>query len=523
MMKKKAIYPLIAGVSLAGMLLAGCGSSNGTGNNAAPGTSASSASNTLNIAVEADATKLDPQLGTDIPSANVYYGKIYEGLVTQDKNMNIMPVLATSWKQVNSTTWDFNLRQGVKFQDGTPFNAQAVIATFQRIEDPKTASPRASLFKMIKSMKAINDYKVEFVTKYPFAPMLANLSHYSAGIISPAAIQKYGNNLGQHPVGTGPFSFQSWTPGSAITLVRNDSYWGPKPTLQKVVFQVVPEDATRLAMLQTNQVQLDDTVSPDDLSQLKNSTSVNLVETPGLGNDYLGFNLKIKPYDNVKVRQAIAMALDKSSIVQGVWNGVGSVANGPMGPMVFGYDANLPSYAYDLNKAKQLMAQAGFANGFNTTLWTNNDPSREKLAEVIQSQLKGIGVNIQIKTMDWAAYLAATGQGNGDGMYLLGWSNMTGDADYNQYFLFDTEAEGNTGNRSFYSNPQVDKLIQEGRLETNPTKRLAIYAQAQQIEVQDAPMVFLHNSTFLTATTSNVKGYWMSPSEIDQLDNITLQ
>lgn len=519
-MVKKAAFPLLMSVSLAGMLLAGCGTSS-PANGSSPGSGAGT-SGTLTIAEQADATKLDPQLGTDIPSANVYYGKIFEGLVTQDQNMNIVPVLATDWHKLNDTTYEFDLRKGVKFQDGTPFNAQAVKRTFERIVDPKTASPRKSQFTMVKEVKVIDDYKVQFVTSYSFAPLLANLAHYSAAIISPAAIDKYGNDLGQHPVGTGPFKFESWTPGQSITLSRNDDYWGQKAKVQKVVFKVVPEDSTRLAMLQTGEAQIADPVSPDDLAQLQNNPSVNLVRTPGLGNDYIGFNLRKKPFTDVRVRQAIAMAIDKDSIVKGVFNSVGSKAVGPMGPMVFGYDPNLTDYAYDVNKAKDLLNQAGYATGFTTTLWTNNSPSRTKLAEVVQSQLKGIGITVKIKVVDWGAYLQATGQGDDD-MYILGWSNMTGDADYNQYFLFDSQAQGNTGNRSFYNNPAIDKLIQQGRQETDPAKRKAIYAQAQQIEMNDVPMVFVHNSEFLTATTKNVQGYSMSPSEIEQLNNVSLQ
>ncbi len=477
---------------------------------------------TLIIAELSDATQLDPHKGTDIPSANVYHGKIYEGLVAQDENMNVIPALATEWKKVDDLTWEFKLREGVKFHDGTDFTADAVKRTIERVLNPDTASPRASLFKMITEVKVVDDYTVQLVTEYPFAPLLANLSHYSAGIISPKAIDELGDKLGQNPAGTGPFKFKSWSPGAEIVLEKYEEYWGEKAKVNEVVFKVIPEDATRLSMVETGEAHLAEPVQVTEVERVEGSSNMTLHRSDALGIDYIGFNLKKEPFNDVRVRQAINYAVDMDVILEGVYNNIGSKATAPMGPGVWGHNPNLEAYAYDVNKAKELLAEAGYPNGFKTTIWTNDNKARMDLAEVVQSQLKGVGIEAEIKVMEWGSYLEATANGEHD-MFVLGWSNMTGDADYNQWFLYHTDAQGNPGNRTFYSNPEVDKLIDAGRKETNPDERLKIYAQAQEIEMKDAPMILVRNDMDLIAVGKGVKGFWMHPSGIMMLSNVTVQ
>ncbi|WP_442596544.1 glutathione ABC transporter substrate-binding protein [Neobacillus sp. D3-1R] len=476
----------------------------------------------LVIAVLSDATQLDPHKGTDIPSANVYHGKIYEGLVIQDKNMDIQPGLATEWNKLDDLTWEFKLRQGVKFHDGTDFNAEAVKKTLERVVDPEVASPRAKLFDMITEIKIVDDYTIQLKTAYPFSPLLSNLAHYSGGIISPKAIEEQGDKLGQHPAGTGPFKLDSWTPGSELKLVKNEDYWGDKPKVDSVVYKVVPEDATRIAMVETGQAHLAEPVPVTEVERIENSQTMKLIRSEALGIDYIGFNTQKKPFDNVKVRQAISLAIDTDMIVQGVFNNVGTKATAPMGPGVWGHNPNLTGWDYDVEKAKALLKEAGYPNGFKTTIWTNDNKERVDVAEVVQSQLKGIGIDVEIKVMEWGAYLDATSKGEHD-MFILGWSNMTGDADYNQFFLFHSDAKGEAGNRSFYSNPKVDELINQGRQEADPNKRQEIYNEAQEIEMEDAPMVFLRNDENLMAAGKNVNGFWIHPAGIYMINDVTIK
>ena len=514
----KRFWTFVFLVALLGTLLTGCGSGDADKKAAGP----EKGGGTLIIATLADATSLDPHLGSDIPSANVYCEKIFEGLVRQNEAMEIKPALATEWKRVDPLTWEFKLRRGVKFHDGTPFNAAAVKKNIERVLDPKTASPRKSLFEMIKEVKIIDDYTVQIITKYPFTPLLANLSHYSAGMISPKAIDEQGLKLGQNPVGTGPFKFESWKPGQEITLVKFNDYWGEKPKVDKVVFKVIPEDSTRIAMVETGEAHLAEPVPVNDVERITKSATMKLLRFPALGVDYIGFNVKKKPFDDVRVRKAIYHAIDTDAILKGVFNNVGAKLNAPMGPKVWGYNPDLKGYSYDVAKAKELLKEAGYPNGFDTTIWTNDNKIRIKLAEVVQSQLKAIGINARIKVLEWGAYLDATGKGEHD-LFILGWSNMTGDADYNQYFLFASKAIGYTGNRSFYSNPEVDKLIDAGRMESDPAKRKEIYYKAQAIEMDEAPVIMIRNQELLVAASKKVQGLAMHPADIMLLNNVSLR
>jgi peptide/nickel transport system substrate-binding protein len=531
-MKAKKYFSLVLAVLfLVGAVLTGCSSSPTNGSDTENSSSNQSENGEkaqgkeggeLVIAVLSDATQLDPHKGTDIPSANVYHGKIYEGLVKQDKNMEVQPALATEWKKIDDLTWEFTLRQGVKFHDGTDFNAEAVKKTFERILNPETASPRKKLFEMITEIKVVNDYKVQLTTEYPFAPLLANLSHYSGGIISPKAIEENGDELGQNPVGTGPFKLDSWTPGSELRLVTNEEYWGDKAKVESVVYKVVPEDSTRMAMVETGEAHLAEPVPVTEVQRIEASPDMKLSRSDGLGIDYIGFNTEKEPFDDVRVRQAINLAVDTDMIIQGVYNNVGTKATAPMGPGVWGHNPDLQGWGYDVEKAKKLLKEAGYENGFDTTIWTNDNKARVDVAEVVQSQLKGIGINVEIKVLEWGAYLEATANGEHD-MFILGWSNMTGDADYNQYFLFHSDAKGKVGNRSFYSNSRVDELIDLARQETDPQKRHDYYKEAQAIEMEEAPMIFLRNDEDLVVMGKNVKGFWMHPAGILMITDVTVQ
>ncbi len=517
---------LFAGLLTLMFALAGCASEPSNSGNSQEGNGDSEDSGEtggeLTLAVLSDATKLDPHQGTDIPSANVYHGKIYEGLVKQDKDMEVQPALATDWEQIDEKTWEFELREGVKFHDGTDFTAEAVKKTFERILDEETASPRKKLFEMITDIKIVDDYTVQLKTEYPFAPLLSNLAHYSAGIISPKAIEEHGEELGQNPSGTGPFEFDSWDSGSQIKLTKNEDYWGDNAKVNSVVFEVIPEDSTRIAMVETGQAHLANPVPVNQVDRVEQNQDMTLNRSEGLGIDYLGFNTEKEPFDNKKVRQAINLAVDTDAILSGVYNNVGTEATAPMGPGVWGHNKDLDGYDYDVEKAKELLKEAGYEDGFETTIWTNDNNARVDVAEVVQSQLKGVGIDVELKVMEWGAYLDATAKGEHD-MFVLGWSNMTGDADYNQYFLFHSDAKGTPGNRTFYTNERVDELIDKGREESDTEKRQEIYNEVQEIEMEDAPMVFLRNDEDLVAVGNNVKGFWMHPAGIYMLDEVTVK
>lgn len=522
-MKRNLILGGFLAISLAGMsVLAGCSSSPDSTTDSGKAAEASQAGGTLTIARKADANNLDPQFITNIPSANYIYGKVYEGLLMTDKNMEYKPALATEWKQVDDLTWEFKLRQGVKFHDGTPFTAEAVKKTMERALDPKVNSPRASNFSMVKEVKAVDDNTVQFILSYPYAPLLSILASTEGSILSPKAIAEQADKLSKNPIGTGPFKFQSWTPGQEMVLVKNDSYWGEIPKVDKVVYKVVPEDTTRVAMVESGEVQISDQLPVTELDRVKNSTTMTLARTEGLGVEYIGFNVKKKPFDDVRVRQAFSYAIEKDSIIKGVYNGVGSKAISALSPKMIGFNSNLAEYTYNINKAKELLAEAGFPNGFKTSIVTDDRKERINLAEVVQSQLKGIGIDLEIKVMEYGAYLDITGKGEHN-LFIGGWGNATGDADYNQYNVFHSSSHGSKGNLAFYTNAEVDKLIEDGRREKDVEKRKAIYAKVQDIEMKESPLIPIRTIDHIAVTAKNVKGFSLNPIGYLMLNDVTVK
>ncbi|WP_028401360.1 glutathione ABC transporter substrate-binding protein [Ectobacillus panaciterrae] len=465
---------------------------------------------TLVVARQSDATKLDPQFITDIPSANVIYQKVYETLVTPDKDMRPQPLLATEWKQADNTTWEFKLRKGVKFQDGADLNAEAVKKTFERLLDPKTGSPQREKFAMIKEIKAIDDYTVQFILSYPYAPLLSILGSNEGSILSPKALQEDSSKLAQHPVGTGPYVFDSWKSGEEIVLKKNPEYWGKKPNIDKVVFKVVPEDATRIAMVETGEASITDQVPVTEIARIESSSTMKLYRTEGLAVEYVGFNVTKKPFDNVKVRQAISHAIERKSIIKGVYNNVGKLANSAMSSKVFGYSENVKPYNYDVNEAKKLLKEAGYENGLDLTLITSDRKERINMAEVIQSQLKGIGVNVKVQVLEYGAYIDAINNGKDD-LFIGGWGNATGDGDYNQYNLFHSASRGPAGNSFFYNNPKADSLIEAARREQDEKKRQKLYEEVMQLEMQDAVYIPIRVYEHLAVSNKSVDNFWLSP------------
>ncbi|MED1793040.1 glutathione ABC transporter substrate-binding protein [Brevibacillus nitrificans] len=524
MMKNKTWNWVLTSVLSTGLLLSGCsnGSETGAVSKQAGSEASASAQKTLIIARQSDANNLDPHFISAINAASVVHHKVYEGLIQRDESMEFKPMLATEWKQVDDVTWEFKLRQDVKFHDGTPFNAEAVKATIARVLDEKVGSPRATQFKMIKEVKAIDDYTVQFKLEYPYSPLLSILANHEGSILSPKAIEQYGKDLSKHPVGTGPFVFESWTPGQEIVLAKNENYWGVKVKVDKAVFKVVPEDTTRIAMVETGEAHIAEPLPVTEIDRVKNSPQLDLYRSEGLGTEFVGFNTKKKPFDDVRVRQAINYAIETDAIIQGVYNRVGTRANSAMSPKVLGYSDNVQGYTFDPNKAKTLLKEAGYPNGFKTTIWTGDRKERINAAEVIQSQLKGIGIEVEVKVLEYGAYLDAEDNGETD-MFISGWGNATGDGDYNQYNLFHSSSLGKGGNTTFYVNKEVDQLIEEGRREQDPQKRRDIYARALQIESSEAPMVPIRNLENVAALGKNIKGFWISPSGYMMINDITIE
>lgn len=482
----------------------------------------------LVIATLSDAALLDPQRSTDVPSANLQTN-IFDGLVQKDQNEEIVESLATSWEAISDTTWEFKLREGVKFHDDSDFNAEAVKKSFDRIQDPDVAAPRAFIFEMISEVKVVDEFTVQITTEFPFAPLLAHLSHPAGVIVSPKQVdEEYAamasgkdpsSVINEHPIGTGFFKFDSWIPGTEIVLVKNENYWGTPAHLDKVTFKVIPEGGTRVAELKTGNAQIIEPVQPNEVQDLNDSGIAKVDERISSSLNYLGFNINKEPFGDVRVRQAITMLVNVEEVLAGVYEGFGLTANGPLAPGVFGYNEATKPISYNVDKAKELLKEAGYENGFKTTIWTNDNQQRMDIAVILQEALKQVNIDVDIQVLEWGAYLDNTGKGEHD-MFILGLSNPVGDADYFLTQLFHSANKGLSGNRSFYDNPEVDKLLEAARQEIEPAARQDYYDQVQSILIEDAPMIFLQHQAYLSGVSNDIEGYWIDTSGYYKLHDV---
>ncbi|MDI6824333.1 MAG: glutathione ABC transporter substrate-binding protein [Bacillota bacterium] len=459
--------------------------------------------------------RLDPQDATDNPSY-MATEHIYEKLVDFDEKMDIHPKLAESWEvKDEGLTWVFHLKKGVKFHDGTPFDAQAVKANFDRVLNPDNKLARHGLYApYVDRVEAPDEFTVVFRLKQPFGALLAHLAHSAGGIISPAALEKYGKDIARNPVGTGPFKFKEWAPGDHITLVRNEEYWGTKPKLDELVFRPIPEGASRVMALETGEVDVAYPVPATEVERLKGNPGLKVVVTPTLRVIYVGIKVTQKPFDNVKVRQALNYAVDKKAIVDTVLRGLAQVADSPLSPLTWGYSPTY-TYAYDPEKAKQLLQEAGVKPGTRVKLWTPEGRylMDRQTAEVVQNNLQAVGLEVDFQKWEWAAYLDELDkkQESPYELFLLGWAPSTGDADWGLRPLLGTDM---ADNNALYSNPGLDKMLADAAAESDRAKRKALYADIQKLIMDEAPWIFLHVMHQTVGIRQGVEGVFISPLEM---------
>ncbi|MGV3488472.1 MAG: glutathione ABC transporter substrate-binding protein [Tuberibacillus sp.] len=504
---------VIALTVMALFVLTACGGANS-------GSTSGTAKNELVVAQNADAISLDPHKSNDSASA-VPMDQIYDRLVALDKDMKVKPELAESWKQINDTTWQFNLRHGVKFHNGEELKASDVKFTFDRLLDPKTAAPGAFVLDPVKEVKVIDDYTVQIITKKPFAPILYNLSHTATSILNQKAVEAAGNSYGEHPVGTGPFKFVKWDKDSRIVLEKYKEYFEGAPKLDKVTFRIIPESATSVAELRTGGVNMVLSLPAQYISQLQSNKNVTISKVPSFAVKYIGMNENVKPFNDPRVRQAINYAIDKKAVIKAAYKNTAVPQKGPLAPGINGYNDKLKGYEYNPEKAKQLLKEAGYAKGFKTTLYLSDKDEDGKIATVVQSELEKVGIQVDQQVLEWGAYLDKTAQGVP--MFILSWSTVTGDADNGLYANFHSKNVGAPGNRAFYKNPEVDQLLDQAQAESDPAKRQAEYEKAQEIIEKDAPWAFLAVSQGIVGLNKNVKGFVNMPTQNYYFKSISIK
>jgi len=465
----------------------------------------------LSLAMASDVVGLSPILTNDSVSSSVN-DQMYETLFKRDWETNeIGPLLATGYETVDENTWLITLRDGVKFHDGTPFNADAVKFTFERLIDPETAAPRASLLQMVDKIEVVDDLTVRIITKYPYGAFLAALTHGNSAIVSPTAVEEYGD-LMNNPVGTGPFKLKERIPGESVTLERNPDYWGEPAALDTITYRIVPEAATRVAMLETGEIDVLTGVTPEYQTRLSNVPDVTVETRAGTPVSYLGFNHQKSPWDKWEVRKAVQLAVDIESLIE-IREGQAIWSPAVIGPRVFGYKEEIEDYAWELDpeRAMELLAEAGYPDGFETGLMISaSDPVTQKMAQIIQENLRAVGIDVEIEEMEWAAYLDATAQPDHD-LYILGWTNSTADGSELVYPNLHSDNAG-SNNRSFYMNPTTDELIMRSRQTTDQAERLEILHEANVALIEDVAWVTLSHNSQVWATRNNVKGFKVAPN-----------
>jgi len=472
----------------------------------------------VTVALGVAVPTLDPGIPAGTPAATVRR-HIYEGLVSMTEDGKIVPELASEWTvSKDGLTWTFKLRPGVQFHDGTPFDAAAMKASLDRILDPKEALPNRRYLEAIDRIEAPGALTVRIVLKEPFGAFLQHLSYDQGFAVSPAALAKYGKDIAKNPVGTGPYRFDSQVPGQSITLTRFEQYRGGRPALAKLVFTTVSEDATRVAQLESGQAQVIVNVPPRDAVRLGSRKDLTVLSKEGNRVAHIGINVTKKPFDDKRVRQALNFAVTKRGLVTGILSGYGAEAQSIVAPSTWGYRP-VPIYRYDVARAKQLLAEAGYPKGFETTIRTPQGRyllDRETVV-AIQSMLTAVGINAKVEVVEWARYLTLLRKPpaeNDDELYFLGWESVTGEVGYVARTVFASRQWPPTGwNTMFYKNPTVDSLIVEGDRTTVPDKRLKIYGELQQIVMDDAPWIPLFTYAQVVGTRRAVKGVAMLPFE----------
>ncbi len=497
-------------------------------NAAAPTTGAAPATairrgGTLRIGLDSDLTTMDPHMSTAYVD-RIVYQSIYDTLVRLDQDLTLKPGLAEKWQFTDPTTLVMNLRQGVKFQDGTDFNAQAVKVNFDRMMDPATKSLRASEISSIKEVTVVDDNTIKFTLKAPNASLLATLSDRAGMIISPAAIQKYGADLARHPVGTGPFEFVEWVKDDHLTVKKFNGYWEkgadgqPLPYLDQIIYRGIPDPTVRLTSLQTATLDMIDRPAAKDAAALRAGKDLVYDEVPGLGYQAVDLNNAKPPFDKAEVRQAFAYAVDSAAITKNILFNTATPGEGPIAPGSWAYDASLNSiYTRNVAKAKDLIAKAGLTAPVSFPCMIVNTPDNKLIGEALKAQLAEAGLDMQIQLLDFGTALANETKKDFT-CFQIGWSGRP-DPDGNVYSFFYS-----TGGNNFesYNSPQVDQLLDKARTVYDQAQRKDLYTQALKIGLNDEPRVYLWWPSDAKVWSPKVKGYVHVPDGLIRTGSIWL-
>ena len=490
--------------------LAACGGNQE--NNGSGGGTAGGYKNTLTWAQGADVTSLDPHQGKETPAVQVNT-QIFDTLVTVDPETNeVVPQIAESWEQTDDQTYVFKIREGIKFHDGSDLTAEDVKFSLDRARNSAAVS---YIVNFIEEVTVDDDHTVTVKTTAPYAPTLRNLAIPFAAIVPKAVVEADENAFIQNPVGSGPYKFVEWNHGDHVTLKAFDDYYAGKPETENLI---IPETSQRTIALETGEVDLAYDLAVNDIPKVNSDDKLTVYEIPSLTCWYVSMNMNKKPFDNPKVREAMSMAIDRQTIIDTINAGSGQTADAIIAPAVFGYYSTGVK-EYNPTKAKELLAEAGYPNGFSTTLWVNDNQSRIEMCQAMQAMLLEVGVQCNLEVLEFGSFISRTTAGDHDLAY-FGWTTSSGDADYSYYSLEHSTQQGAAGNRSFLADPDVDKLIEEARSNTNEEERKELYKELAIKLDEINNNIPVYYSSINVGANKKVEGFVMDANGYHSLEKV---
>ncbi|EJL78860.1 ABC-type dipeptide transport system, periplasmic component [Polaromonas sp. CF318] len=483
------------------------------------------------VAVQSNFTSTDPYDANDTLS-QAMAKSFYQGLYGFDKDMKMVPVLAESHTvSKDGLVYTFKLKSGIKFHDGTPFNAEAVKVNFDRVTNPDNKLKRYNLYKNIAKTEAVDASTVRVMLKEPFSPFINTLAHPSGVMISPAALAKYGSKgIAQNPVGTGPFKFVEWKATDYLKVAKWEGYWKKGyPKVDSITWRPVVDNNTRAAMMQTNEAHFAFPMPPETVESLSKKPSLEVTSAPSIIHRYLSMNTLQKPFDNPKVREAINYAINKEALVKVAFSGYAIPAEGVV-PHGVEYAAKLGPWPYNPAKARELLKEAGYPNGFESTLWSAyNYTTAQKVIQFVQQQLAQVGIKVQVQALEAGQRVERVESAQDPAtapvrMYYVGWSSSTGEADWALRPLLASESlPPKMFNTAYYKNAEVDADIAKALVTTSGAEKAKLYTDAQQRIWKDAPWAFLVTERLLSVRARNLAGFYVIPDGSFNFDEVELK
>lgn len=498
----------------ASMIFASCSNPDSKSNPGSPAPNTSK-QDSLTVAIRAEPSTLDPHNSTALANFAVQR-VVYDTLVAQDENGNIIPCLAEKWEVIDDLTIRFYLRNNVYFSNGEKLKAEDVRYSLERATKERGS---ASMFSAIDGQKTtvVNDLTVDVKTKYPFAPIYNYLASARGDIICKKAMEEVGpEKYARNPVGTGSFILKEWITGDSLKLEKNDNYWGGKPAYNKLTFRVITEPANRAIELETGGVDIIYDVASSDAVRLSENPKTNVVKGPGYKYSYITMNMSMKPFDDIRVREALTISLNMESIVNSVYKGSAKVADSLMAPTVFGYKKVGP-YKYDPERAKQLLKESGYGNGLKVVLMTNEDRNFMDVAEIAQNMWSTVGIETEIQIIEQATLLSNAAKGTVT-MGITSSTPTTGDPDHALMPWPSTY-------KSFLriNNPKIDEYLSKGKSTYDIEERKKVYNEAMEYMWSQYNMIPICFTDAVYAAGKHVENFECHPGNTPNLAKVTFK